>query len=95
MYETLYRLYRKNEDLYKEQYSARINCQFSRRLQLKNREYNRRTENELFFCYTEEMFCLQDKISLDMIQFLKLLQRIPRAIFKNTTISKFDKLLVI
>ncbi len=77
MYETLYSLYRKNEAFYKEQYSARINCQFSRRLPLKIREYNRRTENELFFCYTEEIFCLQDKIAIDMIKFLKLLQHIP------------------
>lgn len=77
MYETLYHLYRKNQDVYEEQCSTRVNCQFSQRLSLKIKEYHRRTENELFFCYTEEIAYLQDKIALDAIRLIKLLQQIP------------------
>ena len=77
MYETLYHLYRKDEADYKKQYSLRFDCPFSLHFPLKVKEYNRRTENELFYCCTEEISYFQDKITLDTVRLLKLLQQIP------------------
>ncbi|MBR1728203.1 MAG: Fic family protein [Selenomonadaceae bacterium] len=77
MYENLYKLYRKDEFLYRNQYLERFNCPFSKHFSIKTREYNRRTENELFYCFSEEILYFQDKITLDTVKLLKLLQKIP------------------
>ena len=78
LYESLYKMYYKNQQQYDEQYKLRFNSPFTRHFPLKIKEYNHRNEYEIFYCSTEEIILLYDKILSTSLKLQKLLLNIPQ-----------------
>ena len=71
-------MYYKNQQQYDEQYKLRFNSPFTRHFPLKIKEYNHRNEYEIFYCSTEEIILLYDKILSTSLKLQKLLLNIPQ-----------------
>lgn len=77
LYESLYHIYYKNPADWKKEYNQRFNSSATRHLPIAISQYGRQQEHPAFFCYTEEIALLQDKIMDEFRQFTQLAGRLP------------------
>lgn len=78
-YIPLYEIYYKNNDEWFTEYQNRFNNSFSKHLDIKIKEFNREKEFNLFYCHTEEIVNLQNKIMFDFIKLQQLFNLLPGA----------------
>lgn len=78
-YTSLTKIYYKSPKTYEATYLSRFNNEFTKHLPFTIKQFNRENENPVFFCYTEEISNLQDKIMSECSSFYKILEEIPTA----------------
>lgn len=78
-YESLYKLYYKNPTHYESIYTERFYSPFTKHLPISIKPFNHTSEYECFYCYTEEMATLQDKIMSTFFSFYQLIELLPQA----------------
>ena len=78
-YESLYYIYYKEPDKWEDEYRTRFSSPFARQLPFVLRQYGRNAEHPAFFCYTEEIALLQDKIMGQFKEFMEIAGRLPGA----------------
>lgn len=78
-YESLYYIYYKEPDKWEVEYRTRFSSPFARQLPFVLRQYGRNAEHPAFFCYTEEIALLQDKIMGQFKEFMEIAGRLPGA----------------
>lgn len=76
-YESLYHIYYKNPSDWEKEYHQRFISPATRHLPTAISQYGRQQEHPAFFCYTEEIALLQDKIMNTFRQFTQLTGRLP------------------
>lgn len=76
-YESLYKLYYKAPDTWEKTYQERFHSPFSHHLPLSIQQYNHRHSYPAFYCYTEEMGVLQDRIMSEFTDCLHVIEQIP------------------
>lgn len=75
-YESLYSIYYKDPAAWEKTYDMRISSPFTRLLPVSIRQYNRTAEHPTFYCYTEEVALLQERILSGMVECLSVIQKI-------------------
>lgn len=78
-YETLYKLYYKDEKRHEAEYQQRFHSPFTKHLPISIKPLGHATDYECFYCYTEEIASLQDYIMSEFFTFYKILELIPQA----------------
>ncbi len=76
-YESLHHIYYKRNQEWEDTYQQRLNSPSARKLSLSIKQYGRSRSNPAFFCYTEEIAVLQDKIMSAFRSFLDIAHKLP------------------
>lgn len=78
-YIPLYEIYYKQNNEWFPEYQKRFNNLFSKHLDITIKEFNREKEFQLFYCHTEYIVTLQNKIMFDFLILQKLFTLLPGA----------------
>lgn len=78
-YIPLYEIYYKQNNEWFPEYQKRFNNLFSKHLDITIKEFNREKEFQLFYCHTEYIVTLQNKIMFDFLRLQKLFTLLPGA----------------
>ncbi|MBP3780969.1 MAG: Fic family protein [Selenomonas sp.] len=78
-YESLYHIYYKTPSVWDKEYHQRFNSSAARHLPISISQYGRQQQHPAFFCYTEEIALLQDKIMDNFRQFIQTVSSLPAA----------------
>ena len=78
-YESLYHIYYKTPSVLDNEYHQRFNSSAARHLPISISQYGRQQQHPAFFCYTEEIALLQDKIMDNFRQFIQTVSSLPAA----------------
>lgn len=78
-YESLYTLYYKDNPAWQKAYEERFHSPFSRHLPLTIKQYHRPRSHPAFFCYTEEVALLLEKIAAEVMACLATIHLVPAA----------------
>lgn len=84
-YESLSKIYRKSESEHKEIYQRRFNAPNTIHFPFSIKQFNRKEAFPAFFCYTEDIFLLTEKIFNQCNKISVMLQYIP-----NLVVSQFE-----
>lgn len=87
MYESLYKIYRKNPENHEAIYCQRFNSPTTRHFQFQIQEYNRQNKYTAFFCYTEDFVRLTDEIYKKHEDLLQALRAIPPLVLEQFILS--------
>lgn len=87
MYESLYKIYRKNPENHEAIYCQRFNSPTTRHFQFQIQEYNRRNKYTAFFCYTEDFVRLTEEIYKKHEDLLQALRAIPPLVLEQFILS--------
>ena len=71
-YIPLYEIYYKQNNEWFQEYQKRFNNLFAKHLDINIKEFNREKEFQLFYCHTEYIVTLQNKIMFDFLRLQKL-----------------------
>lgn len=86
IYIPLYEIYYKQNNEWFPEYQKRFNNLFAKHLDITIKEFNREKEFQLFYCHTEYIVTLQNKIMFDFLRLQKLFTLLP-----GTGIDQFLK----
>lgn len=78
-YIPLYEIYYKQNNEWFQEYQKRFNNLFAKHLDITIKEFNREKEFQLFYCHTECIVTLQNKIMFDFLRLQKLFNLLPGA----------------
>lgn len=78
-YVSLSKIYYKHPDAYESEYKTRFNSPFTKHLPLTIQQFGHETAYPIFYCYTEEIANLQDKIMSEFLSLYKIIEIIPGA----------------
>lgn len=78
-YIPLYEIYYKQNNEWFPEYQKRFNNLFAKHLNITIKEFNREKEFQLFYCHTEYIVTLQNKIMFDFLRLQKLFNLLPGA----------------
>lgn len=78
-YIPLYEIYYKQNNEWFSEYQNRFNNLFAKHLDITIKEFNREKEFQLFYCHTEYIVTLQNKIMFDFLRLQKLFNLLPGA----------------
>lgn len=78
-YIPLYEIYYKQNNEWFQEYQKRFNNLFAKHLDINIKEFNREKEFQLFYCHTEYIVTLQNKIMFDFLRLQKLFNLLPGA----------------
>lgn len=78
-YIPLYEIYYKQNNEWFPEYQKRFNNLFAKHLDITIKEFNREKEFQLFYCHTEYIVTLQNKIMFDFLRLQKLFTLLPGA----------------
>lgn len=78
-YIPLYEIYYKQNNEWLPEYQKRFNNLFAKHLDITIKEFNREKEFQLFYCHTEYIVTLQNKIMFDFLRLQKLFNLLPGA----------------
>lgn len=78
-YIPLYEIYYKQNNEWFQEYQKRFNNLFAKHLDITIKEFNREKEFQLFYCHTEYIVTLQNKIMFDFLRLQKLFTLLPGA----------------
>lgn len=78
-YIPLYEIYYKQNNEWFPEYQKRFNNLFTKHLDITIKEFNREKEFQLFYCHTEYIVTLQNKIMFDFLRLQKLFNLLPGA----------------
>lgn len=78
-YIPLYEIYYKQNNEWFPEYQKRFNNLFAKHLDITIKEFNREKEFQLFYCHTEYIVTLQNKIMFDFLRLQKLFNLLPGA----------------
>ena len=78
-YIPLYEIYYKQNNEWFPEYQKRFNNLFTKHLDISIKEFNREKEFQLFYCHTEYIVTLQNKIMFDFLRLQKLFNLLPGA----------------
>ena len=78
-YIPLYEIYYKQNNEWFQEYQKRFNNLFTKHLDITIKEFNREKEFQLFYCHTEHIVTLQNKIMFDFLRLQKLFNLLPGA----------------
>lgn len=78
-YIPLYEIYYKQNNEWFPEYQKRFNNLFAKHLDISIKEFNREKEFQLFYCHTEYIVTLQNKIMFDFLRLQKLFTLLPGA----------------
>ena len=78
-YIPLYEIYYKQNNEWFPEYQKRFNNLFAKHLDITIKEFNREKEFQLFYCHTEYIVTLQNKIMFDFLRLQKLFNLLPSA----------------
>lgn len=78
-YIPLYEIYYKQNNEWFPEYQKRFNNLFAKHLDISIKEFNREKEFQLFYCHTEYIVTLQNKIMFDFLRLQKLFNLLPGA----------------
>lgn len=78
-YIPLYEIYYKQNNEWFQEYQKRFNNLFAKHLDISIKEFNREKEFQLFYCHTEYIVTLQNKIMFDFLRLQKLFNLLPGA----------------
>lgn len=78
-YIPLYEIYYKQNNEWFQEYQKRFNNLFTKHLDITIKEFNREKEFQLFYCHTEYIVTLQNKIMFDFLRLQKLFNLLPGA----------------
>ena len=78
-YIPLYEIYYKQNNEWFQEYQKRFNNLFAKHLDINIKEFNREKEFQLFYCHTEYIVTLQNKIMFDFLRLQKLFTLLPGA----------------
>ena len=78
-YIPLYEIYYKQNNEWFQEYQKRFNNLFVKHLDISIKEFNREKEFQLFYCHTEYIVTLQNKIMFDFLRLQKLFNLLPGA----------------
>lgn len=78
-YIPLYEIYYKQNNEWFQEYQKRFNNLFAKHLDITIKEFNREKEFQLFYCHTEYIVTLQNKIMFDFLRLQKLFNLLPSA----------------
>lgn len=78
-YIPLYEIYYKQNNEWFPEYQKRFNNLFAKHLDITTKEFNREKEFQLFYCHTEYIVTLQNKIMFDFLRLQKLFNLLPGA----------------
>lgn len=78
-YIPLYEIYYKQNNEWFQEYQKRFNNLFAKHLDITIKEFNREKEFQLFYCHTEYIVTLQNKIMFDFLRLQKLFNLLPDA----------------
>ena len=78
-YIPLYEIYYKQNNEWFQEYQKRFNNLFAKHLDITIKEFNREKEFQLFYCHTEYIVTLQNKIMFDFLRLQKLFNLLPGA----------------
>lgn len=79
-YIPLYEIYYKQNNEWFQEYQKRFNNLFAKHLDITIKEFNREKEFQLFYCHTEYIVTLQNKIMFDFLRLQKLFNLLPGAV---------------
>lgn len=86
-YENLSKIYYKKESNHKEIYQRRFNAPTTKLFPFSIKQFNRKKEFPAFFCYTEEIFLLIEKIYQHFNKFSVMLNYVPELIMEQLKLS--------
>ncbi len=78
-YIPLYEIYYKQNNEWFPEYQKRFNNLFTKHLDITIKEFNREKEFQLFYCHTEYIVTLQNKIMFDFLRLQQLFNLLPGA----------------
>lgn len=78
-YIPLYEIYYKQNNEWFQEYQKRFNNLFAKHLDINIKEFNREKKFQLFYCHTEYIVTLQNKIMFDFLRLQKLFTLLPGA----------------
>lgn len=78
-YVSLTKIYYKSPDSYESEYEVRFNSPSARHIPISIKQFGHKKSYPVFYCYTEEIANLQDKIMTEFLQLYKLIEVIPGA----------------
>ena len=78
-YIPLYEIYYKQNNEWFPEYQKRFNNLFAKHLDITIKEFNREKEFQLFYCHTEYIVTLQNKIMFDFLRLQQLFNLLPGA----------------
>ena len=78
-YVSLSKIYYKYPDSYESEYKNRFTSPFTKHISLIIQQFGHKNAYPIFYCYTEEIANLQDKIMTDFFSLYKLIDEIPGA----------------
>ncbi len=78
-YIPLYEMYYKHNNEWQTEYQKRFNNPFAKHIDIAVKEFNREKEFALFYCHTEEIVTLQNKIMFDFLKLQQLFSLLPGA----------------
>lgn len=82
-YESLEKIYYKNQQNHEEVYKSRFNAPTTRHFNFPIKQFNRKKEFSAFLCYTEEIVLLIEKIYKKQENFLNLIKRVPPLLLRQ------------
>ena len=86
-YETLSKIFRKDISSHSDIYTARFNSPTTKHLDFIIKEFNRRKEYPAFFCYTEELFLLMERIYKKYERFSRTVNNVPPVVLQQFSLS--------
>lgn len=78
-YIPLYEIYYKQNNEWFQEYQKRFNNLFAKHLDINIKEFNREKEFQLFYCHTEYIVTIQNKIMFNFLRLQKLFTLLPGA----------------
>lgn len=86
-YEALSKIFRKDISSHSDIYTARFNSPTTKHLDFIIREFNRRKEYPAFFCYTEELFLIMERIYKKYERFSRAVNTVPPVVLQQFYLS--------
>lgn len=82
-YDTLTKIYYNSENDYNNEYLKRYNSSFTKHLDISIKQYNHKNAYPAFFCYTEEIFLLMEKIYKSYEALLYVIHSVPPVVLQQ------------
>ena len=82
-YEFLSKIFYKNPLKYEKIYIERFNAPTTKHFVFDIKQFNRKKEFQMFFCYTEEFVLLSEKIYKQYVNFLQLIEMVPPIVLEQ------------